>query len=322
MRTLQSLVCSLAAAGTIAGAGAQTFSLNAVYSCANGRTKVKVTGCTGTGDTDLCGVQHLNGAGTAEISPKTSENCKSLAAALQSCQLQPKTPPAVPTPPATAPQLPARQVGAGGIKVGDTVSVNSAFGWMNGKVFAIRGNSFHVHNQVGADVWKDYPAEVRRIGPSTAADHAAGIYELHDRVQVNIGGQWMEGVVITTMGMEYQVQLPGNRTAWAQPPNLRPSAAPPPALPKAGQPPKAGLTSCAGKIEGRYSSMGGFAGLTIVFRSGKATLADDDVYECWMGGGKIYLHKPGGGPLPDMPLDINADGTLDSPMGELKKKGN
>ena len=51
-------------------------------------------------------------------------------------------------------------------------------------------------------------------------------------------------------------------------------------------------------------------------------MGDDDIYECWMGGGKIYLHKPGGGPIPDMPLDINNDGTLDSPAGELKKKGN
>jgi len=64
--------------------------------------------------------------------------------------------------------------------------------------------------------------------------------------------------------------------------------------------------------------------MTIVFRSGKAVMrapfGEDDELECWMGGGRIYLHKPG--ESQDMPLDINDDGTLQSPFGELKKKGN
>jgi hypothetical protein len=47
---------------------------------------------------------------------------------------------------------------------------------------------------------------------------------------------------------------------------------------QAGQPPKPGMTSCAGKFEGRYASAAGGPGVTtIVFRSGKATLREPDV---------------------------------------------
>jgi hypothetical protein len=62
-----------------------------------------------------------------------------------------------------------------------------------------------------------------------------------------------------------------------------------------------------------------------VFRSGKALLkaagTEDVELECWMGGGKVYLHKPGESPKDDMPLDVNDDGTLQSPFGEMKRKG-
>ena len=56
---------------------AQSLALSEIYSCRNGSVKLRVTGCTGSDDTGLCGVQHLNAAGTAEISPKTSEPRKS-----------------------------------------------------------------------------------------------------------------------------------------------------------------------------------------------------------------------------------------------------
>ena len=41
-----------------------------------------------------------------------------------------------------------------------------------------------------------------------------------------------------------------------------------------------------------------------------------------MSGEKIYLHKPGESTDTDMPIDINNEGTLDTPFGEIKKKGN
>ena len=52
-----------------------------------------------------------------------------------------------------------------------------------------------------------------------------------------------------------------------------------------------------------------------------SAMGDEEVLECWMGGGKIYLHKPGD-PNLDMPIDINDDGTLQTPLGEIKRKGN
>ena len=94
--------------------------------------------------------------------------------------------------------------------------------------------------------------------------------------------------------------------------------------PAAGpQPPRPGLTSCAGKIEGRYSTAAGLGGLTIEFRSGKATLkgplVDDETVDCWFSGTKIVLHNPKD--PNDLELDINKDGSIDTPFGELKKKG-
>jgi hypothetical protein len=48
---------------------------------------------------------------------------------------------------------------------------------------------------------------------------------------------------------------------------------------------------------------------------------NDEVFECWMDGGKLFLHQPGKSNL-DMPIDINNDGTLQTPLGEIKNKGN
>src|SRR3954469_11129464 len=99
-----------------------------------------------------------------------------------------------------------------------------------------------------------------------------------------------------------------------------PKASPTPAA-KAGQPPKPGLVSCAGKIEGRYAESA-LGQMQIEFRSGKATLkafGDTSVTTCWTAGKKVYLYMPAD---PDpMEIDINNDGTLQTPLGEFKKKG-
>jgi hypothetical protein len=221
----------------------------------------------------------------------------------------------------------ASQPDANGFTVGDTVQINTAFGWTPGRITAIAGNNYRVNAQ-GIEVTKTYPAELHRNGPLNDHDHAVGLYDLHDRVQVNLEGRWFDSEVLVTQGMEYQVRLPGNRAVWAKPENLRyvgPQLKP--TGPTAGTPPRPGLVSCAGKFEGRYSNGSGLGNMTIIFRSGKATLADPsgsggEVMECWTGGGKIYIHKPGDSPSQDMPLDINNDGSLDTPFGEIKKKGN
>jgi len=223
---------------------------------------------------------------------------------------------------------------AAGIKVGDTVSISTAFGWVDGKVVSFNGDNYTVQAQTGATVMKTYPAELRRIGPPTAYDRSRGVYEVGDKVQVNDGGKWIDSKIITTLGMEYQVELPGNKTAWAKPELLRlvtpaPSKAAPASTAAAAsgstgaaKPPKPGLASCAGKIEGRYAASNGLP-YTMEFRSGKVTikapLMGDEQAECWTGGGKIVLHKPG--EPDDIEMDINDDGTLQTPFGEMKKRG-
>src|SRR5215475_17284 len=116
------------------------------------------------------------------------------------------------------------QPAANGIKVGDSVEVVTGFGWTPAKVLAINGNTYRVSVQ-GIQVSKDYPAEVRRVGGASAQDHANGQYRLGDPVQVHFQGQWIDSKIVTEYGMQYQVELPGNRTVWADPQNLRPAPA-------------------------------------------------------------------------------------------------
>ena len=228
--------------------------------------------------------------------------------------------------PAAAQARGATPADVNGFKVGDTVQVDTAFGWGDGQIVSALGNEYRVR-VAGTVVSKTYPNELHRKGPYTDRDHAVGLYDLHDRVQVNFEGRWIDGEVITTRALEYQVQIPGNRTVWASGANIRFVAAKAaPAAAKGGVSPKAGFTSCTGKVEGRYASTGGFGNFQITFRAGKATIAaglgDDEVLECWMMGDKIILHKPGESPATDMPIDVNLDGSLQTPLGEIKKKGN
>jgi len=175
-----------------------------------------------------------------------------------------------------------------------------------------------------------------------AAAGPAGVdrpYHVHDKVQVNASGVgWMDGEVVSIadgIETEYKVAVSGNRFLLATYHDLRfVSAAPPPPAFQPGQAPKPGLSSCAGKFEGRYGPAEG-PGPTITFHSGKATLREPDMVmtdgklsgttseraaECWMGGGKIYLRWVDGSSY-DFPIDINDDGTIDTPEGELKRKG-
>jgi hypothetical protein len=214
-----------------------------------------------------------------------------------------------------------------GFKVGDTVQVDTAFGWVDGQIVGAAGNDYRVRVTTGTVVSKSYPAELHRKGAYTDRDHAVGLYELHDRVQINVQGKWLDGEVITTRGLEYEVQVAGNRSGWASGENIRfVGAKAAPAAAKGGVAPKPGFVSCAGKVEGRYATTGGFGSMTIVFRSGKATvtavIGDDDVLECWTKGDKIILHKAGEPAETDIPIDINLDGSLQTPRGEIKKKGN
>ena len=236
--------------------------------------------------------------------------------------------------PAAAPAAMNTQAGpgAGGFKAGDTVRV-LADGWQEATVIQVHGSAYLVHLQNGVDVAKIWPTEVRRPGKLTAADHALGQYDLHDRVQVLVNGKWMEGEVRGQSLNMYHIKVPGVDTGFGSDvvdttaENMRMSTAPaPPAQRSAGQAPKPGMTSCAGKYEVRWEHVSGMGGMTVLFRSGKVTvsggLGGDDHFDCFLGDGKLLLYKPGLFTPEAFGFDINNDGTLQTPLGAIKKMGN
>ena len=307
------------AASALSSAQTADLQLGAVYECP-GALSFKVFSCSGPGNADPCDVQS---AVRGQPSQRDRSPRQQIMMLLPVCHVQ------------TAAEAQAATSGAGtaanaqadanGFKIGDTVSVATAGGWADARISRAAGDSYLV-TFGSIEVWKSYPVELRRIGPLTDVDKARGLFALHEKVQVNVEGRWVEGEIIGELGTEYQVALAGNRSAWAGAQYLRRVAAQEAPTPKAGVPPKPGLKSCAGKIEGRYASTAaGAAGLQITFRAGKAILrdlGDGEEFECWMGGDKIILHKPGESSDTDMSIDINNDGTLETPMGEIKKKGN
>lgn len=196
---------------------------------------------------------------------------------------------------------------------------------MNAEVLQVRGNSYFVHAANGAEVWKSYPAEVRRLGKLTMQDHANGQYDLHDRVQVLYQGKWLEGEIsgIYPNG-QFDVRVQGG-TVTTTIQGIRPSTTPPPAPRSATQPPKPGLTPCTGKFDGRWEPSNGMGGWRIVFRGRKAMVKEgfneDMEYECWMDGPKMVLYRSGS-TTPYDTIELNNDGTLQTELMELKKKGN
>jgi hypothetical protein len=174
---------------------------------------------------------------------------------------------------------------------------------------------------------------LQRAGAGGKAACAVG-----DAVQVPyLAGTVFTAKIMKTNGAYCEVDSSGSGfTGWQQCADIRrgasgascgpaiaPGARGNAAATSAGQPPRPGLVSCAGKIEGRYAASSGLGNFTIEFRAGKATmkapLVGDEETECWMSGKKIFLHMPG--QAEDIPLDINNDGTIDTPFGEIKKKG-
>jgi len=309
------------AASTMVCAQTADLRLGAEYQCPN-NLRFKVFSCAGTGNADACDVEAAVGNQPSQRGQSPRQQVTLL---LQVCHLQ--TPAEAQGAASGAGVQGNSQPDANGFKIGDTVNVATAGGWYAAVIVRAMGDSYLVRLGPSTEVTKSYPTELRRIGPLTDVDRARGLFALHDKVQVNVGGRWLDGEIITELGMEYQVQLPDSRTAWASAPNLRRVAiADKPAAPAAGAPPRPGLKSCAGKFEGRCASTAAAVGsFQIVFRSGKATvkeLGGEEQFECWMDSEKIYLHKPGELADNDMPIDINDDGTLQTPFGELKKKGN
>ena len=227
-----------------------------------------------------------------------------------------------------------------GVSVGDIVQTNLNGQTVIGEIVRVNGPSADVNfgqNNVGKFLNIQDLRPLQRAGTGAKATCAVG-----DVVQVPyIANTVLTGKLMKTNGAYCEVDSSGSGfTGWQKCADLRrgaPASSCGPAAtgargnaggPAAGsasaKPPKPGLTSCAGKFEGRYAASSGLGNFTIVFHAGKATmkgpLADDEEVECWTGGGKIYLHKDG--EPEDLPIDINDDGTLDTPFGEIKKKSN
>ena len=311
-------VVMLTAGACFSTAHAQQPHIGQQYQCTDGRTAIKVMQCS-SGNAPVCDLAvYENGVAQPGIRLSLTAVNDLLRLCLGNGAVQQQVPGSLPAAASGKSEGPD----SNGFKIGETVNAATAGGWYDAVILRANGNSYFVRFGPSIEVWKNYPTELRRMGPLTDVDRANGLFALHEKVQVNVEGRWVEGEIITEMGMEYQVELSGNRTAWGTAQHMRRvAAAKAPIAPAPGQPPQPGLTSCTGRIEGRYASseIGNF---TIVFRSGKAKVrmygADDEELECWMSGKRIILHKPGTNE--DIPIELNDDGTLDTPMGEIRKK--
>lgn len=151
---------------------------------------------------------------------------------------------------------------------------------------------------------------------SQPSKHPTPRFKAGDAVEAFLFGEWTKSRILTVDGKQYNIQLPDGTKYWMRSDQIRQTPPPTPS----GQPPKPGLQSCAGKIEGKYASSSGFP--NIVFHSGKASIEGGEEVECWMGSGKLYLHTPGSRVEQDFAMDLLKDGSLDTPLGEIRKKGN
>jgi hypothetical protein len=324
-----------------------TLEMNVVYVCTDGLS-FKVFSCTGPADSAVCDLQNYKNGQANQRGFLLRKQLTDLLPAKCHAQTQAEAQAdphrgEVPVPGnspvgarnsnSASAAAANSQAGPGGFKVGDTVRV-LIDGWQEAKVIEVHGHSYLVQLPNGINVSKLWPIEVRRVGKLTAEDHAAGQYDNRERVQVLVNGRWMEGEIRGQNLNMYTVKVPGFRGDFDQdsvsttPENIRLSTTPAPPSPAkraAGQVPKPGLASCAGKFEGRWEHSAGLGGMRIVFRSGKATVSEgaggDMEFECWTGGGKVVLYEAGSLTPFDYPIDINDDGTLQTPLGEIKKKG-
>ena len=214
------------------------------------------------------------------------------------------------------------------VAVGDIVQTGMNGQNVVGEVIRIRGNTADLNlgqNNVSQLVTLENLKVLQKTGAGAKSTCAIG-----DTVRVPyVANTVVTGRLMKTNGDYCEFDASGSGfTGWAKCSEVRTASGGTcaPAVAATGRagaatPPRPGLVSCAGKFEGRYAPSTGLVGLTIVFRSGKATLSgplmDNETFDCWTGGGKIILHKQG---EDDLPIDINDDGTLDTPLGELKKK--
>ena len=308
-------VGTLGLAVSAAAQGQPEVKPGAVYQC-GGEARLRVFSCAGSNPTDACDAElHLPGQ-QAQRGPITRQQLVTL---LASCG---------PADGASgnAPAVAANEPDRNGFKIGDEVRAATAGGWYQAKILQRNGDSYRVRFNASAEAWKTYPNELRRNGPLNDTDRARGLFDMKEKVQVNVEGKWVDGVVVGEMGMDYNVDISGGRSVWANAQQMRRVAVAEPVAAKPGTPPRAGLKQCPDKFNGRYSPTGGGSGPTfqLTFRSGKASLQEisgTTELECWSDGQRLYLHTVGETAEQDIPIEINEDGTLDTPFGEVKRKG-
>jgi hypothetical protein len=289
--------------------------LGAVYQCA-GEARLRVFSCAGPSPTDACEAELRLPGQQPQRGPVTRQQLATLLATCSPAEG------AGSPPPAGAANEPDRN----GFKIGDGVRAATAGGWYQAKILQRNGDSYRVRFNASTEAWKTYPTELRRNGPLNDMDRARGLFDMKEKVQVNVEGKWLDGVIVGEMGMEYNVEIAGNRTVWANAQQMRRVAVAEPVAAKPGTPPSAGLKQCPDRFNGRYSPVVGGAGpsFQLTFRSGKASLQEisgTTELECWSDGQRLYLHKVGETAEQDIPIEINKDGTLDTPFGEVKRKG-
>jgi hypothetical protein len=329
--SLRSLLFVVPITGLIAQA--PVAQVNVYYECAASES-FKVLSCSGAPASAVCDIQmYKQGQPALRLNMPKAQVAALL---LPKCHLQ--TPAEAQAHPHSSglsvSKNGASQGGSGGFKAGDTVRV-LINGWQEAKVIQVNGRGYVVHLSNGVEVSKIWPDEVRRVGKLTAEDHAAGQYDKGERVQVLVNGKWMEGEVRGQNLNMYNIKVAGVDTGFGSdivdttPQNIRMSTAPPPAAAAqraAGQAPKPGLASCAGKYEGRWEHVSGMGGMKVVFRSGKATITEglggEMPFDCFTGGGKVVFYKAGSFTPFSYDFDINNDGTLQTPLGAIKKMGN
>src|SRR5690349_6013627 len=130
--TLRRFVFVLPVASLLAQA--PQIQVNTTYQCAPGKT-FKVLSCAGNANTDQCDVQlYTNG----QPDQRTPAQRQQLTALVSACHVQTAAEAKGGAAPAAA------QAGVGGFKVGDTVQINTAFGWANAKVLQVNGANYYV----------------------------------------------------------------------------------------------------------------------------------------------------------------------------------
>ena len=260
-----------------AGAHAQTpaLQMNTVYECAPPYS-FKFLSCTGSSANDTCDVQSFLAGHPFQRGKSTYPQVTGM---LSHCHLQTPAEAQADARNSAVPLPNPGGAGPGGFKVGDRVRILSD-GWQEAQIIQIHGASYVVHLSNGVEVSKLWPIEVRRIGPLTAEDHAAGQYDKGDRVQVLVNGRWMPGEIRGQNLNMYNILVPGVDTGFGdnhvgydtrEHPHVHPAPRrPSPHRARPGRFRSPDLRAAPAGMRGRWELAGGMAGMEVIFRSGTA----------------------------------------------------